>query len=252
MSRGFGYPKRNSRKKVMHTSAKYLILKEMALFNTLSENELNMIAHAALYEKVAKNKTIYQAGSKADYVYVIEKGSVKSGNYASDGRLMIKEIYYDGELFGENIFSPHRVRNEFAESMTECRFFKIDAYTFRKILEKNPLFASQIIELVIKRMQYIEERLQSFVFKNAKTRIAEFIHKTGLKKGLKIGIDECLINQGMSHREIAYLTDTSRQTVARVLNELKKANIIHYGSTKACKILIRNMDSLLKYQAHIA
>ncbi|MBK8349425.1 MAG: helix-turn-helix domain-containing protein [Saprospiraceae bacterium] len=39
----------------------------------------------------------------------------------------------------------------------------------------------------------------------------------------------------MSHKEIAYPTDTSRQTVARIMNELKKKNCIHYGSNKAVK-----------------
>ena len=52
----------------------------------------------------------------------------------------------------------------------------------------------------------------------------------------------------MSHKEIAYLTDTSRQTVARILNELKKENFIHYGSRKSSKILIRDMDVMKDYK----
>lgn len=233
----------------MHTSAKYIILRELELFSSLSDQELTRLANASSHEKVSKNKTIYQIGSKSEFVYVIEKGSIKSGAYSTEGKILIKELYYEGDLFGENIFSGQASRSDFAESMTESRYFKIDADVFRDIVSKNPLFARQIIELVIRRMSAMEERLQSFVFKKAKTRIAEFIFRTGIRKGIKIGVDECLIHHGMSHREIAYLTDTSRQTVARVLNELKKENLIHYGARKCSKILVRNMEGLQGYEA---
>ncbi len=60
-------------------------------------------------------------------------------------------------------------------------------------------------------------------------------------RGIKIGLEEILINHGMSHKEIAYLTDTSRQTVARVLGELKRENLIHFSVRKPNKILIRDI-----------
>ena len=86
--------------------------------------------------------------------------------------------------------------------------------------------------------------MQNFVFMKAKTRIVDFIRKTGNRKGIKIGVDEILINHGMSHKDIAYLTDTSRQTVARVLGELKKENLIHFSARKPSKILIRQSFQL--------
>ena len=62
--------------------------------------------------------------------------------------------------------------------------------------------------------------------------------------GITIGLNEILINHGMSHKEIAFLTDTSRQTVARILNELKETNIIHFSDRKPNKILIRELAML--------
>ncbi|MBL0098967.1 MAG: winged helix-turn-helix domain-containing protein [Saprospiraceae bacterium] len=86
-----------------------------------------------------------------------------------------------------------------------------------------------------------------FPFEKQKERIVNFIYRSGLRKGIKIGLNERLIDQGMSHKEIAYLTDTSRQTVARIMNELKKENYIHYGSNKSSKILIRDMQVMQEY-----
>jgi CRP/FNR family cyclic AMP-dependent transcriptional regulator len=112
------------------------------------------------------------------------------------------------------------------------------------MVEENGNFANDIMGVILLRLQLLEERMQSFVFKKAKIRIMDFIKKTGELRGIKIGIQEILINHGMSHKEIAYLTDTSRQTVARVLGELKKDDLIHFSARKPNKILIRNMMSL--------
>lgn len=253
MNRGFGSFTHNTTKQIiMHTSAKFMILRDMELFKVLSEQELTRIAQSCTHEKTAKNRSVYTIGSKAEYVYLIEKGSIKSGAYSTEGKTLIKDLYYEGDLFGEHIFNGATARNDFAECMTECRYFRIDADVFRDVVSRNPAFSEQIIQLIISRMNAMEERLQSFVFKKAKTRIAEFIFRTGTRKGIKIGADERLINHGMSHKEIAYLTDTSRQTVARVLNELKKENMIHYGTRKCSKILIRNMQGLEAYEAATA
>ena len=44
----------------------------------------------------------------------------------------------------------------------------------------------------------------------------------------------------MSHKEIAHLTDTSRQTVARVLGELKREKLIHFSDRRPNKTLLKN------------
>ena len=174
----------------------------------------------------------------------MEKGSVKLGINAACGKILIKDIVHDHSVFGENIFTSKNVRQEFAQTMTESSVFKIPVAYFKKIVSENAAFAGVVTGVIIERLRLLEERMQNFVFKKAKSRIVDFIKKTVERKGIRIGLDECLINHGMSHKEIAYLTDTSRQTVARVLGELKKANLIHFTARKPSKILIRDMVNL--------
>jgi len=96
----------------------------------------------------------------------------------------------------------------------------------------------------VERLDNLELRIKNFVFMKAKQRIAGFIHQTAQLQGIKIGMEEILINHGMSHKEIAFVTDTSRQTVARVLGDLKRENIIHFSERKPNKILIRDLSKL--------
>lgn len=215
------------------------MLKDIKVIQSLSEEQINELAKRCTMEKVHKNKKIYVSGQSIDYVYLIHKGSIKLGMIAECDKTLIKDIVYDQELFGENIFTRNTVRKDFSEAMTDTNLFKIPASYFKELVETNTGFANTVMTIIIGRLRNLEQRMQNFVFMKAKARIVDFIRKTGDLKGIKIGVDETLINHGMSHKEIAYLTDTSRQTVARVLGELKKENLIHFSARKPSKILIR-------------
>lgn len=216
-----------------------MMLKDIEILKTLTESQINDLAKRCTMEKVHKNSKIYEAGQSIDYVYLINKGSIKLGMLAECDKILIKDIVYDQELFGENIFARNVVRKDFSEAMTDTTIFKIPATFFKELVEINTGFANAVMTIIIGRLRNLEQRMQNFVFMKAKARIVDFIRKTADRRGIKIGVDETLINHGMSHKEIAYLTDTSRQTVARVLGELKKENLIHFSARKPSKILLR-------------
>ncbi len=220
------------------------MLKDIEILKTLSEEQVNELAKRCTMEKVYKNHKIYDAGQSIDYVYLVNKGSIKLGMVADCDKTLIKDIVYDHELFGENIFARNVVRKDFSEAMSDTTVFKIPASFFKELVETNSGFANSVMTIIIGRLRNLEQRMQNFVFMKAKARIVDFIRKTGNRKGIKIGVDETLINHGMSHKEIAYLTDTSRQTVARVLGELKKDDLIHFSARKPSKILIRQSFQL--------
>ena len=218
------------------------MLKQLSILSSLNDEEINQLASASTYMQYKKGDTIYNYGDTTKGVYILDKGSVKLANTASCGKTLIKDIVYDGDIFGENIFTNEVVRKNYAEAATVVKLFIIPMEVFKSLVMSNPAFAKMIMDVIIQRIQLLDQRMQNFVFKKAKARIVDFIMSTGKSRGIKIGMDECLINHGMSHKEIAYLTDTSRQTVARVLGELKKENVIHFSTRKPGKILIRNFQ----------
>lgn len=224
----------------MNTSSKYLMLQQKEILSTLTDDQLDRVAKACHYDEVKKGVHIFKQGQRIQYVYILEKGSVKLATTASCGKTLIKDIMYEDDLLGENVFSEQSTRLNYAETAGVTGYFSIPVDLFRQIVIGNTQFAQAIMDLIIQRLHAIEERMQSFVFKKAKARIFDFIKSVGQRKGILIGLDECLINHGMSHKDIAHLTDTSRQTVARVMSELKRDNLIHFSARKPGKILIRN------------
>ena len=91
------------------------------------------------------------------------------------------------------------------------------------------------------RLKKMEQKVSSLIFKDARTRIIEFLANMGLEKGVKVG-QETMIKTNLTHKDIAQLTGTSRQTVTTILNELKSQNLINFNRRQ---ILIRNLEEFI-------
>ena len=96
------------------------------------------------------------------------------------------------------------------------------------MLEKNPKFNLSITKLIGLRLQKIESRLASLIFKSSDQRIYSFIHDSAIEHGKKTdeGIEVYL---RLTHENIAKLTATARPTVSAVFSDLEKRNIIQYN-----------------------
>ena len=86
----------------------------------------------------------------------------------------------------------------------------------------------------------MENRLESLVFKDSRSRIVEFLIELVEKRGDRVGY-EYVVRKFITHQEIANLTATSRQTVTTVLNDLRTSNIITFDRRR---LLVRDLDKL--------
>jgi CRP/FNR family cyclic AMP-dependent transcriptional regulator len=108
------------------------------------------------------------------------------------------------------------------------------------LMKDNQVLSLKIFKILGFRLRKMERRIESLVFKDARTRIVDFIRDMAEERGQKVGF-ETMIKNHLTHKDIASLTGTSRQTVTTVLNELREENIINFDRRR---ILIRDMDKL--------
>jgi len=228
----------------MDQSSKYNALQSSGLFDSLSELQFEQLCNQSILECKSRGAFLFRVGDPINFVYLITKGSVKVGLNTSNDKTLIREIAYENDLVGENILTGLSSRRLFAQIVKDTEMIKIPASYFKSLLERNPKFCESITQLLISKMAELEDRMNNFVFKKAQSRIIDFLRELAMTKGMKIGLDEILINHGLSHKEIANITDTSRQTVARVLGDLKRQNIIHFSARKPHKILVRDVMNL--------
>ncbi|MFT7604045.1 MAG: CRP/FNR family cyclic AMP-dependent transcriptional regulator [Saprospiraceae bacterium] len=110
----------------------------------------------------------------------------------------------------------------------------------QSLMKNNQVLNLYLMQILGNRLMDMEHRLESLVFKNSRSRIIDFLENLVYRRGQRIGY-EMLVRQFFTHQEIANLTETSRQTVTMVLNELRNKNILTFNRRR---LLIRNMELL--------
>jgi CRP-like cAMP-binding protein len=110
----------------------------------------------------------------------------------------------------------------------------------KEMMSNNDPLSFKVMKLIGLRLRKTERRLESLVFKDARTRIVEFLKDQAIEKGKKVGF-ETMIPSHFTHKDIASLTGTSRQTVTTILNDLREKNLINFDRRK---ILIRDIEKI--------
>ncbi len=187
-----------------------------------------------------KGESIYISEDQSDKIYFILRGRVKIVTRGDGDKEIIKVILGKGEVFGEMALVSDKKRSETALAMEEtevCIVHKRDISIFFK--ERSGL-QQFFLKLMGSRMLAIENRLESLVFKDSRTRIIDFLLELAEKKGERVGY-EVVVRKFLTHQEIANLTATSRQTVTTILNELRSMKLIKFDRRR---LLIRDKDGL--------
>lgn len=211
------------------------------LYEVLCPHKVKDMAEKHQYNYYKKDEFIYFPEEPSKYLYMLAEGRVKIGSYTEDGKEVVKAILSKGEIFGELALAGEEKRMDFAQAMddntTVCPLSIEDMHA---LMADNKELSFKLFKLIGLKVRRLERKIESLVFKDARTRIIDFLKDAAAWKGKRVGF-ETMIPTRLTHKDIAALTGTSRQTVTTILNELKEQNLINFDRRK---ILIRDLDKL--------
>lgn len=179
-----------------------------------------------------KKDYIYFEEDAANRIYLIDRGKVKLGYYTEEGDEIVKAILSRGEIFGEKAILGEEKRNEFAQSMdNSTTICAVPKNTMLDLMRDNVSISFKIYKFIGFRIQRLERRLQSLLFKDARTRLMEFIQELKEDHGKQVGeITE--IQHPYTQKEISTLIGVSRPTLNTLMNELKTEGVLNYSGKK--------------------
>lgn len=225
----------------MENTAALWYFESVNLFNILCPHKVKKMGDKHQFLLYKRDAFIYFPEDKADHIYMIASGRVKIGHYLDDGKEVISAILTTGEIFGELALAGEETRKDFAQVMDEnTSICPLSIHDLKDLMLENKELSFKMLKLVGLRLMKLERKLESLVFKDARTRVVEFLKDAASWKGKKVGF-ETMIPTKLTHKDIAALTGTSRQTVTTILNELKERNLIYFDRKK---ILIRDLAQL--------
>ena len=210
------------------------------LYKILCPHKVKAMEGRHQFLRFKRDGFIYFPEDQAHHIYMIADGRVRIGRYLDDGQVVVKSILTSGEIFGELALAGEDKRSDFAQAMEETTVCPLSLEELRNLMYDDRELSFRLLKLVGLRLMKLERKLELLVFKDARTRIIEFLKDAAAWKGRKVGF-ETMIPTRLTHKDIAALTGTSRQTVTTILNELKDQNLINFDRRK---ILIRDLEKL--------
>ena len=192
------------------------------------------------YQNYNKGDIIYFQEEIAQKVYLVNKGKVKIVSYNEAGEEIVKAILSKGEIFGEKALLGEEKREEFAVSISDnTALCPMNIDNMYELMRKNKRFSLRIYKIIGMRMKRLERRLERLLFKDVKARIIEFIKDLIEESGAAVDGSEFAIEHPYTHKDMADLIGSRRETISAILNKLKEEGILDYK---------RNYFRIIDYQ----
>lgn len=203
-------------------------LKQFNLLKTLEKEELEILDQGPPMNRYKKGDLVMFPDADDPYISFLKKGTVKVGSYTEAGYEDLKYLVKEGHIFGELALVGKENPDEFAIAVEECLICRIEVPTMRLLMDRNPNLKDALLQLMGERINKLEKRLESILFKTSRTRIADFLIDYIREFGKKEDDGTIRVRNNLTFTDIARLTSTSRQTVNMMMSELRKEGILDY------------------------
>ncbi len=194
-------------------------LRTIPLFHSLGEHELRGIAALLIDRKFPKGATILEDGVGGDHMYVIQQGQVKVTKMSDEGREKILEILGEGDFFGEMALLDREPRSASVKTTRACVLLALSRGDFLSLLRRNTELSMELIRVLSRRLCEANEQVRGLLFERVEGRMRRVLNR--------LATDPVPDHPGrrttpaLTHQQLADLVGTSRETITRVLKELK-------------------------------
>ncbi len=215
-------------------------LKRINLFKELPSECMHMIENMTKMKKFARKEVIYFSGEHGECVYFLKSGRVRLYRILEDGKELTLDYLDPGDTFGELSILEGYTHETVAEAVEEAYICMMKKDDFERLLKDYPSLVFQVTKLIGARLRKIESKIGELVYKDVPKKLAYILLRLADSYGVRDsrGI---LLRVKMSHRELASLIGSSRETVSLVMGEFKDKGLIENWNRQ---IIIKDMESL--------
>ena len=211
------------------------ILKDIALFASVAEDELHQIRKHIILRDYGKHQTILHEEETSEFMYIIIKGKVKISRTGRDGKEAILSMHGSGEFFGELSLIDGRttpasviaVEHSTVAIISKSHFYSL-IYTQRKVLEN-------LLKILCSRLRESWQKIEMLNFNDASQRLKMLLNMLSETYGEKTR-EGMVLRVRLIHQDMADMTGLTRETVTRVLDKWKKSGEIDILRSKYIRL----------------
>ena len=168
---------------------------------------------------------IYREGEYGDALYVLVSGVMKLFRPYSGTKEATLRLLRPWDIFGHLAFAGEARQRAYAEAVTECVVTKVPKIFVERAVRQEPKVAFKIMTLLELRLVQYEELVKCLLPRETEARLANLLPVLAQKFGdRRDGV--VTIDLRLTHQDLAAMVASTRESVTKVLNEMRGRNLI--------------------------
>ena len=214
-------------------------LTDIRLLSELSEDEVEVVEKNCRWKTYGSSEQIIDQHSDSRDIFFVADGRVRVVNYSLSGREITFDDLEPGSHFGELAAIDGLPRSASVMALTDVRIASLSAEKFHAIILDHPKIALKLMKHLAHLVRTSTSRIMELSTLGANNRI----HADLLRMARKVTEDDetAIISPIPVHSDVASRVSTTRETVARVMNDLARKGIVERQKTA---LVVKDLDRL--------
>jgi len=215
-------------------------LKREECFCNLSEGVLKSFSAISHQTTFPVDATLFVEGQSPRGVFLLCSGKVKLSTSSRDGKVLILKMAGPGEMLGLSAVISGTEYELTAETAMPCQVNFIPREPLLDLLEKHGEAGLRSAQALSREFQSAYRDIHDLILaRSSAGKLAKLL--LSWTPPATNNMKEIRVRSGLTHEEMAQMIGASRETVTRLLSDLRKKQLIRLeGST----LVIRNRMAL--------
>ena len=219
-------------------------LAKVAILTDLDPADLEKLEQRCSWRKFKKQELIIDRQADSREVYFIVSGRVRVVNYSLSGREVTFDDLEAGESFGELAALDSQPRSANVVALEDTTVASLTHDAFRELLLEHPELALKILVVMAGIIRTSTERIMDLSTLGANNRVhAELLRlaKPGMRED-----NTAVITPIPIHGDIASRVSTTRETVARVLGDMSRNELVKREEDKLIILDVEYLSDMVE------
>jgi CRP-like cAMP-binding protein len=199
------------------------LLSGVDIFESLQKLEIRELLKDLLWKNAESNlragEVFYTPRQPDGKLFILTKGRVRIYKMEASREFTL-EVVDAGTVFGEVAFTPHALRESYAEATEPSVVFAMERAEVERLILEKPQVGLRIISLLSERLHYYETRMEDVTLKEVPARLASIILFLIESEGVQTP-GEIRIPTRYSHEHLGTMIGANREAVTRAFGRLQ-------------------------------
>jgi CRP/FNR family transcriptional regulator len=187
-------------------------------------------------QRLRPEQSVFHEGDPAKRVFMVTHGALKLYTLLADGRRQITGFMFPGDFLGVSVDEEYALTVEALED-SELWWFSRDM--FDRFISEHPQVERELYRLAANELAEAQRQMVLLGRKSATERLASFFLSLLERAERASGTPETRFDLPMSRIDIADYLGLTKETVSRMLAELRTLGLIRLQAQNRVEVLDR-------------